>query len=354
MKDACETRSPLWVVTQDPLLTSFVASLQRHHQQLLAESDRVHCLDLSVTQLEALRETFAAVIRRGEFRLHSLCSLLGNRFLKNFEISSVVIGEPYPGGERFTLLQKISESELFGLTDLDLGTRQLSKLRIRADEEPERWLKPNLVANFVEYQPLELDDAGIHRLTSRIKAEEEIWNKVVDEMFGIDTLLTRDKQLAHLSRYVKDIFGLKVIIGDWNKILAFQDELQNLAFSQEELDKLDIPVNPTTQRLEWLETKDYIQGAQQKKSGWKALKSVVRWWDSTFEIQVQPLRNYLQERERLTQESHASFKTRREEMRTALEERLPLYGFYRALLQWLFLKPDGQPPTHPNVEIKLN
>ncbi|CAN0415746.1 unnamed protein product, partial [Phaeothamnion confervicola] len=290
------------------------------------------------------RESFAATIRRGEARLHRLCGLLCDRFFKQYEIGSVVIGEADADQERFTLVQSLTEQELFDLTDLDLGNRQLSKLRFLHED---RWRQPNLVANFVEYQPLELDTHGIHRITSRIKAEEEIWNKVCDEIFDIDELVQRDKQLAHLSRYVKDIFGLKVVTAESGQVRRFHEEMGRIEFSADELSAMEVPYLEDTRRLEFVEVKDYLAGNESKRSGWKAIKSVVRWWGDTFEIQVQPLRNYMQERERLTRESHASFKTRRDSLRAQITSRIPLYGFYRDLLRWLFLRRQESSPTPP-------
>ena len=55
-----------------------------------------------------------------------------------------------------------------------------------------------------------------------------------------------------------------------------------------------------------------------KASGWEAIKSVFQWWDTMIEVQVQPLANYQQERERLTRESHAGFKSRREALRNQI------------------------------------
>ena len=79
-------------------------------------------------------------------------------------------------------------------------------------------------------------------------------------------------------------------------------------------------------RIQFVEEKDYLSD---KESGWSAMKSVISWWDATLELQIQPLRNYLRERERLTSESHAGFKARREVLRHKLSETIPLYGFYR-------------------------
>ena len=76
------------------------------------------------------------------------------------------------------------------------------------------WSRASLVANVVEYQPSGMNEWGIHKFISRIKAEEQIWNKVVDTIFGLDRLVRADKQLRHLGRFVKDVFGVKAIVGD--------------------------------------------------------------------------------------------------------------------------------------------
>ena len=70
-----------------------------------------------------------------------------------------------------------------------------------------------------------------------------------------------------------------------------------------------------------------------------------------IEVQVQPLWNYHQEREYLTRESHAGFKERREALRNQIARTVPLFGFYRDLLRWLFLSPAEPAPTFESVEI---
>ena len=349
--DGITYRSPLWMVTQEPVISHWVAELQRICQEQLAFPEQNHELRVSLGVVDRMRENFAALIRRGESKLHRLCAVLCHSYLSNWEIHSVVIGEVKELGERFTLVQSLQADEVFEMTDLDLGQRQLSKLRFGDDERG--WNRPSLVANFLDYEPLELDHRAIHRITSRIKAEEEIWNKVVDELFNLDQLVQRDKQLRHLSRYVKDVFGFKVVVGESEKVRNFHEELREWKLTAELREQFSIPLEASTEGLEFIETKDYLDGSDPKRSGWKAIKSVVRWWDETFELQVQPLRNYLRERERLSQESHASFKTRREELRAEVARRVPLYGFYRDLLCWLFLRPEAPPPEYPHLKLEL-
>lgn len=344
-------RSPLWMVTQDPIISRWVGALQRICQEQMAYPEQHHHLQISLRQVEEVRDNFAGLIRRGESKLHQLCSLLCGLYLQSWEMHSVVIGDIPNQGERFTLVQNITSDELSRLTDVDLGNRQLSRLRFW--DETHGWSQPTLVANFVDYEATELDERGIHRITSRIKAEEEIWNKVVDELFQVDQLVQRDKQLRHLSRYVKDIFGLKIVVNELGKIRALHDDLQALDVSPGRLGELQVPYDVTTRRLYFVETKDYLDGSEPKRSGWRAIKSVVRWWNETFEVQIQPLRNYLKERERLTTESHASFRTRREELRAEVSRLIPLYGFYRELLRWLFLRPESPPPDFPHLTLEL-
>jgi hypothetical protein len=132
-----------------------------------------------------------------------------------------------------------------------------------------------------------------------------------------------------------------------------QQYLRTLRFSDERLAARHIPLDDAHRGLEFLEEKNYLERESRKRSGWAAMKSVVAWGGRTFEVQVQPLTNFLHERERLTRESHASFKATRERVRDEIAARMPLFGFYRALLRWLFVDPSEAPPIHEGVEVVL-
>jgi len=279
-----------------------------------------------------------------------LGQLLCDTFFATYQIQSVVIGEVLASGERFTLTQPISTADLYSTLDIDLGNRQLKKLRFWDGAD---WSSPNLVANVVDYQPAEPNSLNIHRITTRIKAEEEIWNKVVDEIWDLDGIVKRDKQLQHLSRYVKDVFGIKIVVGTPADVAKVQQALAQLHWSQDTLRTLSVEPAVETERLQFVEVKDYLGAGQRKRSGWEAIKSVVTWGGKTFEIQVQPLRNFLRERELLTRESHVSFKAQREQVRDRVARELPLFRFYRDLLRWLFLRPDSPPPSLPGVTVHL-
>lgn len=342
--------SPLWMVTTEPILNELVIQLQHLRLELMEHSAAHHELQFSRSHLEKVRLAFANMIIHGEEKLHRLCQLICDSFVASYQMQSVVIGEVETTKERFTVTQGVSAEDLYMTTDIDLGSRQLKKLRIFDGRD---WSKANLVANMVDYQPTEANPYGIHKIISRIKAEQEIWNKVVDEIFDLDTIVVRDKKLQHLSRYVKDIFGIKIVVGNLADAHKVHLALVELAWSDEALAKFEIESAPQNRRLQFVEIKDYLTPGQQKQSGWEALKSVVRWSDKTVEIQIQTLGNFLHERELLTKESHTSFRANREQVRNQVAEQLPLFRFYRDLLRWLFLNPDGPPPVYPGVTLSL-
>ena len=342
-------RSPLWMVSQEPLLNELVLYLDLCRGELQKEPTKNHELRFSRKHLKACRGAFDRMIIKGEESLHRLCELLCKSFVGAYHLQSVVIGEVPTSRERFTLTQLISPQDLYSTIDLDLGSRQLKKLQYF---DGKGWVSPVLVANVVEYQPSEPNRGGVHKIISRIKAEEEIWNKVVDEIFGLDSLVKRDKELRHLSKYVKDIFGIKIVVGSTAEVVKLHAALQEITWDTNSLSEVGVAEEEGTSRLEFVETKNYLRESE-KESGWEAIKSVVTWGEKMFEIQVQPLGNFWREREYLTRESHAGFKSRREQVRHQVATHIPLFGFYQTLLKWLFQDPEGPAPVFPGVSVSV-
>lgn len=344
--------SPLWMVTQAPALNGFVADLRRQIEGLRQDAPQsTKALFFSRAKVSAARADFAAMILKGERRLHRLCQLFACELFSTYQLQSVVFGEIDSTGERFVLSQGLQPEELDHISDLDLGTRQLSRLEFKTPYGPS---KASLVANVVEYQPTAPNPWHVHRLISRIKAEEEIWNKVVDELFDLDSLVKRDKQISHLSYYIKDVFGLKLVVETVDDVRRLHHGLRNMVWSDAALARIGLSGEASRSRLEFVETKDYMGGELQKASGWEAIKSVVRWADKTFEIQVQPLARFYNEREFLTRESHEGFKARRETLRNKVAEEIPLFGLCRDVLRWLFVAEAALPaPGFGPIEVVI-
>jgi hypothetical protein len=343
--------SPLWMVSQAPALNQLVVALQQHRRNVDGGAATTSKLAFSKAHVARARAEFSDMIRHGERDLHLLAGLLAEHFLGNVRRRSVVIGEIEKTRERFTLAVDVSEADVVESTDLDLGNRVLARLAI-ADHRG--WLRAHLFSSVVEYEADHPNALSVYRLLTRIKAEEEIWNKVSDEIFELDQLVLRDKQLRHLGRYVKDVFGIKIVVGSPEDATRLHDSLEQLVIGDDVLTARGLDVDDEHRRLRFIEVKDYLESDSRKRSGWSALKSVVHWSGRTFEIQIQPLSNFLHERERLTRESHASFKSTRERVRDEVAARMPLFGFYRALLRWLFVDPSSDPPIHDGVEVVLS
>ncbi|MBM64197.1 MAG: hypothetical protein CL484_14705 [Acidobacteria bacterium] len=340
--------SPLWLLTRQPRLNELVAYLTDMRKVIDVDPDGGHVLSFSRARLGMARTEFAQMIRQGEARLHLFCKLLASCLFAKFEMQSVVIGEVPNTRKRFQYSQGIDPATLFSETDLALGTRLLDLLRCQSSEG---WETPRLVANFVEYQPLLENDYAIHKMISRVKAEEEIWNKVCDEIFRLDELIQKDKQFRTLSPFIKDVFGVKVVVGTPDDARYLQAALEMSALKPH--GGTDANMSETVW-LRVLESKDYLGDSGKKRTGWEAIKSVVNWSGGVFELQIQPLANYFLERERLTSESHVAFKQNRENIRNGVISHYPLIGFYRDLLRWLFLEAKSCSPSFRSVQVVVN
>lgn len=332
----------------DPVLHQFITYLaERKAEQ--QENPNTHLrIELSRDDIARVRESFHLSILDGERRLHVLAHLLSSiLFEGEFELHSNVIGV-LPGTEDhpFLIRERITRDTLFSVTDIDLGQHMLDNFRYNKNG---MWVPLELSANFVEYLPVKRPRSGVNRLTSRVKAEEELCNKITDELFELDQLVSKDKHLRQYSKFIKDIFGIKIVCEDEQTCVSVHEKLQQLDVAVAQADSLgemciidDTPNQPTRNLLEFIETKDYLHCGplHLKKTGWRALKSVARWHERLFEIQVQPLSNYYLELDHMSGPSHNSFKLRRDALRDELAQRIPLYGFYRDLLKMLFMESN--------------
>ncbi len=329
--------SPLEMAMDAPVLHTFISYLAEKKKELEDNPNGHIKIQLNRDFIWRVRESFRQNILDGERHMHTLAHLLATHLLDGeFDLHSNVIGILPEGDRPFLIRERITQETLLSVLDIDLGNHLLDNFRYQKDRA---WLPLNLSANFVEYIPKAETQWKVNRLTSRVKAEEELWNKVADELFQLDKLVSKDKHLRQYSKYVKDIFGIKIVCEDERTCWKVHEMLKDLTTT--------VPVehaaegNPDfgEKLLQFIETKDYLtcNPNAMKKTGWKAIKSVVKWCDRLFELQVQPLSNYYLELDHMSGPSHSSFKSFRDKMRDDVSERVPLYGFYRNLLRTLFM-----------------
>lgn len=319
-------QSPLFMALDDPVLHRFISYLtQKKEEQEASHGGRVE-IELPRSFISKVRESFKENIFDGERHLHSLSQRLAENLLEGeFELHSNVIGVlPDDQDRPFLIRERIAQDTVFSVMDIDLGNQMLRNFRYLRSGTKNEWIELELSANFVEYLPIGRPTTGVNRLTSRVKAEEELWNKVTDEIFQLDQLVSKDKHLRQYSKYIKDIFGIKIVCEDEATCVEVHEQLKTI-----EVDDCN---------LDFVETKNYLTcpPSEMKRTGWKAMKSVVLWHDRLFEIQVQPLANYHLEVDHMAGPSHRSFKILRDGVRDEISRRIPLYGFYRDLLRMLF------------------
>jgi ppGpp synthetase/RelA/SpoT-type nucleotidyltranferase len=354
--------SPLYMVMNDPVLHQFISYLAETKRKQEEDPSRTIMFEIPRSFIAGVRESFKRRLLAGESQLHTLAHVLSSQFLgAEFELHSNAIGM-LPGGENrpFLIRERITRDTLLAQTDLDLGKQLVGNFRYNTRDG---WMPLELAANFVEYIPSGRPTTDVNRLTSRVKAEEEVWNKVTDEIFEIDSIVQRDKHLQQFSKYIKDVFGIKIVCNDEAACLKAHARLAELTpaecdwspFSEPSFAELPSGWKSSDRpMLEVIETKDYLtcDEAQMKKTGWRALKSVVSWRNQLFEVQVQPLTNYYLEIDHMSGPSHHYFKLTRDIMRERLSEQIPLYGFYRDLLMTLFLKGEKS-FEHSNASVRI-
>lgn len=343
------TNSPLSMVLHAPAIHQLISYLAEMKRLQEADPQRRLRFEVSRRSIDAVRAAFRQNILKGERHLHHLARILSLRlFDGDFELHSNVLGMLPDSNRPFLIRERITDETLFSETDIDLGNHMLANFRYQSQQQ---WVQLYLSANFIEYLPRVRPHSAVSRITSRVKAEEEIWNKVADEIFNFDALVSRDKHLQQFSKYIKDVFGVKLICDDVAACLRVHELLTNTRFQESDLQSLRADNEMVSvhgdgdanlHALEFVETKDYLtcDPSQKKQTGWEALKSVVRWGHQLFEIQVQPLVNYYLEVDHMAAPSHRSFKQQRDALRDEVAQRVPLYGLYRDLLKMLFLEKE--------------
>lgn len=350
IKELPTSKSPLFMVVNTPTLHEFITYLTEKKAEQEADPEKQLTIELKRSFINQVRQSFKQHILTGEQNLHIISHILSSNLLgRDFELHSNVIGIlPGSGSRPFLIRERITQGILFSQTDIDLGNTMLGHFKYNYQNN---WIPLDLSANFVEYLPDNVTGNQVNRITSRVKAEEELWNKVTDEIFGFDELVLKDKHLQQYSKYIKDVFGIKIICNDDAHCHQVHQHLQNLTTAECDWHLIDslighqFPEDVLTignRLLEFIETKNYLdcEPDKLKKTGWRAIKSVVKWKNQLFEIQVQPLSNYFLELDHMAGPSHTSFKKNRDLLRQQVSEQVPLYGFYRDLLKMLFIKDD--------------
>jgi hypothetical protein len=295
-------------------------------------------------EIRHARQSWLSAVLAGEHQLYDLATLLAWRLLGTKKIQHVArvlcSSRDEPEQRRIVIEEMLSRADLKRYTDHTLASRIARRYRYRTNH---RRPYDKLIhrASFLELRPLEaVSDAMAMRVLTRVKVDDQIWNKVCDALFDVDNLIARDKLLNPLSKYIKDVFGIKALTTNQERAYRVAGSLNTMSFTEAECDELSLSWEAGG-RLELLEEKDYmaLPASRKKKTGWEALKNVYSWHGQVFEMQIQTEANYHLETSDLSDTSHRTFDMRRQAFRKKLDDLIPHYKEYRAVLKILF-KPQ--------------
>ena len=344
--------SPLALLTTDGRVHALFALLAGQLEAMReadVRGERPPVLRLRSSDVEYARARWDDSILRGERLLYNLATLLAWRFLGTRDFQTVVriVAGPDEGYEpesRIVIEERLDPSTFERVSDHTLASRIAQRYQYRPHhDEPFGRLYPR--ASFLEFRASDPADepnvAVATRVLTRLKVDEQIWNKVCDAFFGIDDLVQRDKILNTMSRFIKDIFGIKVLTPTPEASFEVDRALATMRFRPDELAALGVEAAAAAEELRVIERKDYLTPppSERKQTGWAAIKNVHRWAGQIFEVQIQTESNYVGEQSRLSSASHFTFQMRRRVLRHRLEEVVPYYREFRRVLKALF-KPD--------------
>lgn len=351
--------SPIALMIQDERINRVLVRLADQLDALRAAETQGHnapLLLLSREEMAYVRETWERHVLEGEQRLYTFATMLaialtGTPRLQR--VARVVAGpkEEYETGEsRIVIEEFLSRERLEKSTDYGLAESIVNRYRYRQNEtDPFGSIYAR--ASFLEFRPLEMgEDFSATRVMTRVKANDSMWNKVCDALFDIDNVVARHKILNAKTKYVKDVFGIKILTTHAEQSYLVEELLEAMCFEPELLAEFNVP--PSANSMELIERKDYLSAAT-KQTGWKAIKNVYRFGQHFFEIQIQTEANYFAEISDLSSTSHRTFDMQRRHLRWALEKQLPHYREFRHLLRGIF-DPSGDQSLLEELDVNLD
>jgi hypothetical protein len=303
-------------------------------------------LTLRRGDIDHVRQQWEVEILRGEHRLYALGILLARELLgtRRLQLVARIVASPAKetGAARLVIEETLTREELERYTDHSLAIRIARRYRYRRGHR-NPFGKLVIRASFLEIRPLEAAPGALGiRVMTRVKVDEQVWNKVCDAFFDIDAIVARDKLLNQSSKYIKDVFGIKVLTAERDASYRVHKRLETLEFKESDLLELGCADAPRSMTL--MESKDYmaLPPEQKKQTGWEALKNVYRWYGHVFEMQIQTEANYYLEASDLSDTSHRTFEMQRSALREALDARVPHYREFREVLKVLFRQAWGE------------
>ena len=300
--------SPLELAIKDKKINEVIERIRRFIEE--GGSPDQFFKIISSAEVVEIKAKFDEAIKRGEHGLIEfslrLCFLYFTTRDVDIDIT-VLARTPGTPSLPVAVRKRIELERLLKVRDRKLAEEILSE-----DMPGDRELRS--IATFVEYQPKNiLPECPALFLISRVKATDDICAKICDHIFRVHEKSFTDKIFTHLSPYLKDVYGIKIIARSQSSCYEAYNRLRTL------------------EGIKVVEFKDYIKS--EKKSGFVCLKPVVYSSDQVYEIQIQSKVMYdLEIRD--TRASHRTYMERRERLRASFGNRYrQCYEYLRKLFE---------------------
>ena len=240
--------SPLAMLIDDERTLELLKRLSDQLLKLKSAEERGMRPPLLVIHDEEIRHarrSWNRAVLVGEHLLYDLGTLVAWRLLGTQRLQLVArvlcSSRHEPESRRIVIEEMLTRDDLKRYTDHTLAARIARRYRYRAGH---RSPYDKLIhrASFLEFRPLEASkEATATKVLTRVKVDDQIWNKVCDALFDVDNLVARDKLLNPLSKYIKDVFGLKVLTTSTEQAYAIDEVLNTLRFDGAECAQLGLP-----------------------------------------------------------------------------------------------------------------
>jgi hypothetical protein len=190
---------------------------------------------------------------------------------------------------------------------------------------------------------------GVRHVRTRVKAADSVVVKIADQLFRMDEAIGK-KKVDDFTVYLKDVCGVAIVVRDEAEVRRVAQEIIKGRWTGKELEAAGVKVFDAARRFETFEVKEKLG---KNDLSWRGIKIAGFWNGLCLEIQIKTEETLLREQAAHTAESHARYKTKREQMREHFAHDQPLYPFVRAYLRHLFIPGAPLPPAPETLTLKV-
>eukprot|EP00960_Hanusia_phi_P049226 759441-Hanusia_phi.AAC.2 len=323
-------------IVQEPILQSVVAQIHNTAIAALECPSKHHDLDFSYSEINRVRDEVATFYNEGQRTMVQLAHLITSVLSEEkFECRSTVSARSDDGLE-FKLTEIVPLSTLTkGTVSMELAQKQIDGLAVNSEGA---WKPVKVVNHAVEFDALERNTYGLHRVMMHAKPSNELWKQIADSIFEVE-----DPEARPSDDLFDNMYHIRLLVETPEKVEMLHRRIRTLCFRDSELRGLALPVADSTRQLELISQVDSHH------------ISAVMWKETGIAIQVQSLDEFYRETEMTTMAARSLKEAQREEFFQRLEQSTPVYRFSRDMLHWMLASQAfSAPPSCEFISVNIH